>query len=127
MVQLRIVAGKLAGTRQNIRRFPCVIGRSASAHWRLEDAGIWDQHLRLDLEPREGFTATVIEGALATLNGAPLKRAVLHNGDVLECGAAKIQFWLGQTRQRNFQWRETLTWIGLAILSGGQIFLIYQL
>jgi pSer/pThr/pTyr-binding forkhead associated (FHA) protein len=127
MVQLRIFTGQDRGALQSIKRLPCVIGRGPSVDLRLEQPGIWDRHLQLQLSQAEGITAEVLPGALATVNGGPLSRAVLHNGDLIQLGAVKLQFWLSETRQRSFRLRETLTWIALALLCVGQILLIYYL
>ncbi len=127
MVQLRILTGKSAGTVQVIQRFPCLIGRGAEADLRLEEPGVWERHIQLAFVPGAGISASVLPGALATLNGQALNQEVLHNGDLLQLGSAKLQFWLGQTRQRGLRLRESLTWIGLGLLCLGQIALIYRL
>jgi pSer/pThr/pTyr-binding forkhead associated (FHA) protein len=127
IVQLRILSCKDAGALHVIRRFPCLIGRCSGADVRLEQAGVWDRHLELKLDPQQGIAATVLPGALATLNGEPFDRHRLRNGDVIEFGGAKIQFWLAPTRQRSFVLRERLTWVALGVLCAGQIALIYYL
>ncbi len=127
MVQLRILSGQSAGAVHECKRFPCQIGRSAAVTLRLEDPGVFDRHLQLDLVPGQGVTATVLPGAFVVLNGHALEQGVLRNGDVLDLGAAKVQFWLSQTRQRSLRLRETLTWIGFCLLCAGQILLIYRL
>ena len=127
MVQLRILSGKDAGVVAVVRRFPCLIGRCSTADVRLEQAGVWERHLELQLEPKQGVTAAVLPGALGTLNGEKFERKLLRNGDVIELGGGKIQFWLAPTRQRSFALREGLTWISLGVLCAGQILLIYHL
>jgi hypothetical protein len=124
MVQLKVLAGKDRGAAPVVQQFPFVVGRGASANWRIETAGVWDRHLQLDFDPHTGITATVLEGALADVNGQRFERAVLRNGDVIQFGAAKVQFWLGETRQHGFRVRETLTWLGFGALCLGQILLI---
>ena len=126
-VQLRILSDSDPAAVQVVKRFPCRIGRSSSADLRLEQAGVWDRHLELQLVPADGIAVVVLPGALATFNGEQLERKILRNGDVIELGAAKLQFWLSPTRQRSFRVRESLTWIALATLCAAQIFLIYQL
>jgi hypothetical protein len=51
----------------------------------------------------------------------------LRNGDGVEIGALKMQFWLGQTRQAGLRFREWLTWAAIAALCLAQIALIYWL
>ena len=81
----------------------------------------------LDFKPAEGVVATVQPGALASIAGQPASHAVLHNGDVIEIGSLKLQFWLSETRQRRLSVREWATWIGIGAISLGQIALVYWL
>ena len=127
MVQLRILSGKKAGTAHVARRFPVRIGRASAADLRLEEDGVWEQHLQLDLNPADGFHLRAQPGALATLNGSPLPTTPLRNGDTIEIGALKIQFWLSETRQRGLRLREWLTWAAIAALALGQVAVIYLL
>lgn len=127
MVQLKILSGAAAGTFWPLTEFPCRIGRGATANLRIEQAGVWDEHLELDYKPKEGIVATVLSGALATVNDLPIERTVLRSGDVVGLGGAKLQFSLGPTCQSSFQWRERATWITIAILSVTQILVIYLL
>jgi pSer/pThr/pTyr-binding forkhead associated (FHA) protein len=127
MVQLRILSGKYAGAVHHLRRFPCLIGRSADAELRLEEPGVWDRHLELRLDARAGFGVRVLPGARAALNGQNLTESPLRNGDTIEAGCVKIQFWLSQPRQRSLLPRERLTWAALGLLCIGQIVIVYRL
>jgi predicted component of type VI protein secretion system len=127
MVELKILSGKMAGTKQVARHFPFQIGRSASADFRLEEDGVWDQHLELMFDPGTGFVLTTKPNALASINGQPFQEAVLRNGDAIEIGALKIRFWLGETRQASLSIREGLTWAGLVLITAAQLGLIYWL
>ncbi len=127
MVLLRILSGKMAGTDITARHFPFRIGRSASAHLRVEEDGVWDQHLELTLDYASGFSVTASPDALATINGQPVRQAVLRNGDTIEIGALKIRFWLGAVRQYGLLIREWLIWLGFVAVVAGQIALIYWL
>jgi len=127
MLQLSILSGKTAGTEWVARRFPVRIGRASDSDLKLEDAGIWDEHLYLDLDPNDGFILETAPNALATLNGHPLQRTILHNGDLLELGAVKVQFSLSRTTQSGLRLREALTWAAIAAISLGQVALIYWL
>jgi hypothetical protein len=66
-------------------------------------------------------------GALLSVNGVQVDRAVLRNGDVISIGALKIQFALSPVRQSGLRARESLTWAVLAILCLGQVVLFYGL
>ncbi|MBI4662484.1 MAG: FHA domain-containing protein [Verrucomicrobia bacterium] len=127
MIQLRFLTGKLAGSVQSVERFPCAIGRNASSDLRVEDAGVWDRHLELDLDLLHGFTLRTSPDAFVCVNGQRIEQAVLKNGDLLEFGGVKIQFWLNQTRQRSLRTREFVTWAMFVLLSLGQVALIYWL
>ena len=127
MVQLKVLSGKKAGTTWVARRFPVSIGRSADADLRLEEHGVWDEHLQLDFDPAEGIVMSAQPNALATVNGQPAQQAVLRNGDVIDVGSLRMRFWLSETRQAGLRFREGMTWAGIAAISLGQIGLIYWL
>ena len=127
MIQLRVLSGRKAGTAWQARRFPVRIGRSASTDLQLEEEGVWDQHLQLDFKPAEGITLTAQPHALTTVNGRPTQEAVLRNGDGIEIGSLKLQFWLSETHQYGLHFRERLTWAAIAAISLGQVGLIYLL
>lgn len=125
MIQFKILSGKKAGTAWVARRFPVSVGRSGTAQLRVEEDGVWDQHLQLDLDPARGFVLSAEPNALAAVNGQPVDQAVLRNGDVIDVGSLKMQFWLSATRQAGLHFREGLTWVGIAVISLGQVGLIY--
>jgi pSer/pThr/pTyr-binding forkhead associated (FHA) protein len=127
MVQLKVLSGKKAGTVWTARRFPVRIGRSASADLQSDENGLWDQHLQLDFDPAAGLVLTVLSNALSTVNGQPVQQTVLRNGDIVNIGSLKLQFWLTEARQVGLRFREGLTWAAIAAISLGQIALIYWL
>jgi hypothetical protein len=127
MVQLKVLSGKKAGTIWVARRFPVRLGRSGDADLQLEDDGVWDRHLQLDFRLGEGFILKTEPDALASVNGQATRQAVLRNGDAIDLGSTRIQFWLGEVRQRGLRFREVLTWIGLAAVTLAQVGLVYWL
>lgn len=127
MVHLKIVSGKMAGRDWATRHLPVQIGRSASAAFRAEDDGVWERHLQLDFDPAEGIVLTVQPGAIATVNGQPVQRATLRNGDLIGCGSLKLQFWLAPPRQKSLWPRELVTWTLPVLISAAQLLLIYWL
>jgi pSer/pThr/pTyr-binding forkhead associated (FHA) protein len=127
MVQLEILYGTKAGTTWIARRFPVRINRSPTADLRLEESGVWDQHLTLSFDRAAGFELEVDPNAIATVNGQPVQRAILRNGDCINIGSAKIRFWLSEMRQISLCLYEGLTWVGLAAITLGQVGLIYWL
>jgi len=127
MIQFQILSGKQAGTDMVARRFPFRIGRAASADLCLEADGIWDQHLELNLIKPDGFVLNAQPNALATVNGQRVEQTRLRNGDLIEIGSLKMRFWLSATRQIGLGVREWFTWGALALLSIGQVCLVYWL
>ena len=127
MVQIKVLSGKKAGTVWVARRFPVRIGRAAAADLQLEEGGVWDQHLQLDFNPEEGIVLSAQANALATVNGQSVHRAVLRNGDAIDIGSLRMQFWLSEARQAGLRFREGLTWVGIAAISLGQVGIIYWL
>jgi len=110
MVQFHILSGKQAGARWRARRFPVRVGRTAGNDLRLEEDGVWDQHCVLNFDPAEGFVLSVEPGALLTVNREPAPSARLRNGDSVEIGSARLQFWLNETPQRSQGLREGFVW-----------------
>ena len=127
MVQFRILSGSKAGVTWVARRFPVRIGRSPDADLRLEEPGVWDEHLRIAFDRAEGFILETQSNALASANGSAVTRAVLRNGDTVELGSVKLRFWLGEARQRGLRFREWFVWFFIAAVCGGQVALIYWL
>ncbi len=127
MVQLKFLTGKQAGSVQVVRRFPCLVGRNPASDVRAEELGVWDQHFQIDLDASRGFVLKAQADALVCVNGQRIEEVFLKNGDLIEIGALKTQFWLNPTRQRSLTVREFLTWAALAILSVSQVGLVYWL
>ena len=127
MVQLKVLSGKKAGTNWVARRFPVRIGRSGTADLPLEEDGVWDEHLQLNFKAAEGIVLSAQPNALVAVNGQPVRQTVLRNGDTIEVGSLRMQFWLSETRQAGLRFREGLTWAGIAAISLGQVGLIYWL
>jgi pSer/pThr/pTyr-binding forkhead associated (FHA) protein len=127
MIRFKIVSGKMAGTERVARHFPFRIGRSPTTDLQLDDAGVWDQHLELKFDSTAGFVLTTHPQALTTVNGLPVREAILRNGDAIEIGALKMLFWLGDTRQISLRFRECATWVAFVLVVVVQLGLIYWL
>jgi len=52
---------------------------------------------------------------------------LLRNGDSIEIGGVRLQFWLGETRQSGMRLQETLVWAGIGLVTLAQVVLIYFL
>jgi hypothetical protein len=127
MVQIKILSGRKAGSSWDARRFPVRIGRSANSDLQLEEAGVWDDHLTLRLDPAEGFLLETHENALATVNGHPAPRTALRNGDTIDIGSVKLRFWMSEPRQRGQALREAFVWTLITAVCLAQIALVYWL
>jgi len=127
ILQLSILSGKKAGATWVARRFPVRIGRAPSNDLQFDEEGVWNEHLTLEFDPAEGFLLQAHSHALVSVNGELVGRSFLRNGDVLELGALKLQFWLAETPQRGLRLREGLTWAGIVAVCLGQVVLIYWL
>ena len=127
MIQLNVLSGKKAGNQSVARRFPFRIGRSAGNELRLDDDGVWDQHLTLEFQREAGFTLTAASNALASVNSRPVQTVVLRNGDLITLGSVKLQFWLGNARQRGLRAGEFLVWALVVAVTFAQFALIYWL
>ena len=100
MIELKALSGHTAGTKWSARRFPVHIGRSNKAEMRLEEPGVWDKHALIDLRPGDGFVLKAEPDALVSLNSQPTRESLLKNGDIIQLGAARVQFWLTPMKQR---------------------------
>jgi pSer/pThr/pTyr-binding forkhead associated (FHA) protein len=127
MIQLLILAGKKATGQLIARHFPFCIGRAPGNDLQLDDDGVWDQHLRLEVHPQQGITLTAAPNALVTVNSRPVQTALLRNGDVITLGAAKLQFWLATVRQQGLRLHEGFVWALLSLVVLCEILLIYWL
>lgn len=127
MVQLSILTGKQAGSQKVARRFPVRVGRAPDNDLVLDSDGVWQRHFEIHFDSHRGFIWKPVEGAFARVNGNEMAGGVLRNGDVLEAGAAKIQFWLGRTCPGGIGMQEALAWALICFVSLGQILLIYWL
>ena len=127
MIQLNILSGKKAGAQSAVRHFPFRIGRAEGNDLKLEDDGVWDRHLVLEFQKKEGFKLATSANALVTVNGEPVQEKILRNGDIITVGSAKLQFWLAAAQQRGLRARENFFWALLAFITLGQFILIYRL
>jgi len=127
MVQLKVLSGKMAGAVIAARHFPFQIGRGPGVDLRLEDDGVWERHAEVSFDRERGFVLKTQASALASVNGQPLAEGLLRSGDIIEMGAAKLCFWLGETRQKSLGFREWLAWLGFALVIALQLYLIWWL
>lgn len=127
MVQFNILSGKQAGDQWVTRHFPVRIGRAASNDFRLEEDGVWNQHCEVKFSPDDGFTLVAEPNALVTINHQPAQTSRLHNGDSIELGSVRLQFWLSEARQSGLRLREWFVCTLVVGISFAEIALIYWL
>jgi predicted component of type VI protein secretion system len=127
MIQLDILSGKKAGSQSVARHFPFLIGRAAGNDLQIEDDGIWDQHLVLKFQKKNGFNLECCANALVTVNDESVRNKILRNGDTITIGSARLQFWLAAAMQRGLQVRENFVWALLIFITLGQLILVYWL
>lgn len=125
--QLQILDGKRAGFLWEARSFPFWVGRAAEAALRLEEPGVWEKHLEFTCVRAEGFKVRVAPQALARLNGELFQESWLRSGDIVDLGGVRVRFWLPPAPLISWRFREWMTWLGMALLAGSEIFLAYWL
>ncbi len=126
--QLHITAGKMACQYYPANTFPLTIGRGTACNLQMTDSGIWEQHLEIDVDRQYHLLIRCNPETTAMINGEPLRETqTLRNGDQIEIGTGKIQFWLGNVRQKNLHNHETIMWVLLGILTLAEITLILWL
>jgi hypothetical protein len=107
---------------------PVRIGRSADCQMRLEEMGVWDHHVELDLDYNDSFLLRPASEASTLVNDEPLKEEhKLANGDMILLGKTKVQFLIGPVRQRSLDTHEALCWMWLAAFAAAQVWLILWL
>jgi len=126
MVQLQILSGRKAGAKFDGSSLPITIGRSDQADVSLDEPGVWPCHCKIQWL-QEGMVLEVEPDALASVNGMPMARALLRNGDMITLGSVTLRFSLSPIRQSSAAVREWLTWIALGALCLGQVAAIYWL
>jgi hypothetical protein len=93
----------------------------------LGDAGVWDEHAAVHFDREDGFFVESAPEAIVAVNGDKVTRCRLRNGDHLDCGSVKLQFWLAAVRQQSLRPREALTWVALGGLCLIELWIIYRL
>ncbi len=126
MIQFQFLSGKMAGVNWTTRRFPVTVGRASANALVLDEAGVWDRHFTLEFARNEGVLLAVAPDAIVRVNQQPVTRVRLRNGDTIEAGAARLQFWLAAPIPRGLRWREWWVWALIAGVCLGQMVLIYR-
>ena len=107
------------------KRLPVTVGRDPACSFRLEEDGVWDQHLQIKIVAPDRIGLEAGAGAYTAVNGEPVQEALLRNGDLIEIGGVQMRFGLCPVRQRGLTFREALTWAALIALCLSQVLLSY--
>ena len=109
-------------------QFPVRLGRGGECAMRIEEEGVWEHHVEIGLDNENRFRLKRISDASVMVNGEPMaKFQPLANGDVLELGSVKLQFWLGTVQQQQLSTREAAVWALLAAVTAVQVCLLLWL
>lgn len=108
-------------------RFPFHIGRRSESDFSTEDAGLWEKHAVIELDPETGFLVKASSEASVLVNGSPIRSAHLRNGDHVCLGVLEFTCWLSPPRQRPLLVGEGVTWAIIVAVLVGQIALISAL
>jgi len=124
MIQFVSLSGKTAGASWVARRFPVRAGRAPGNDLRLEAPGVFDQHFEVDVKSGESLELSVRGSALANVNGQPVTRCLLRNGDLVEVGSARLRFWLAPTQQSSLRASQVGVWLAWFAVLAAQVILL---
>ena len=128
LVQLQVRQGAAAGHVLSADQLPIRLGRGKGCHLQLADEGVWEQHGEIDINADQQFILRRHPEAGVMINGEPAGESTpLSNGDEIELGAAKLQFWLGGVRQKNLAAREAAGWALLGAITVAEVILLLWL
>jgi pSer/pThr/pTyr-binding forkhead associated (FHA) protein len=125
MIELRVLSGAKRGSVLEGESLPLTLGRAATDHFRLEDAGVWDKHAHFERAEGGEITLTARKDALVTINGTKVRQTTLKSGDLLEFGGTKLRFGLKPAKQPPLQTREFFTWSLLLLVTVVQGIIVF--
>lgn len=91
MVHLRISILSQPDREVVVGSLPARLGRSPRCEIVCEADGIWDEHLRLTLDPSHRLAVEAVHHALVTVNDQRIGHAVLKPRDRINCGGATLE------------------------------------
>lgn len=110
-----------------LARFPFLIGRSPDAGLRLETPGIWDRHLLLELDPREGVVARAQGQAISLVSGQAIEAHRLRQGEELRLGAVSLELMLAAAPRKSLWAPEALVWFLTLAITAAELILLWRL
>jgi hypothetical protein len=127
VIQLHVLNGRKGSAALTARRLPVRLGRGTACEFRLEDDGVWEEHLVFSVAAPNQIQFRSTPDAFTAVNGRRMQEGILCNGDLIEIGGVQLRFSLAPVEQHSLVWREAFTWVALAALALGQVVLIYLL
>lgn len=127
MYCLTVVDGKHRGKEIELNRFPFVVGKNREAQLCLSDAGVWEDHLAIELRAGEGPSVRRMGDGLVDVNSEPVERTKLRNGDVITLGAAQLRFGAAPVKRRSLVIHNAVSWLAIACVLVVELFLIFLL
>lgn len=101
MVQFEVFRSGQKPVVHPVAALPCRIGRSGKCGLRLQEPGIWEEHVELSQGADDSFQISRVGEGSLILNGESRDDGRLVNGDTIELGATKLRFWLTPVRPRS--------------------------
>ena len=111
MDEVNILSGAEAGTVVSLTRFPFSIGRRET-DLVLATSGVWDSHFTVSQGAGRAFVLVPSPDAPVSVSGQQVTDILpLRNGDLIDCGAARLQFRVSPARQKSLVGRERAVWV----------------
>lgn len=123
MYQLTALEGENHGGRFFLGKASFVLGKNPNADLQLKEAGVWNDHVRIEVSEREPRIRRLGEGILI-LNSEPTDLAVLRNGDLIQIGGAKFIFEVSPPKRRPFHVQHFLLWGMIVFIAFSEMILI---
>lgn len=128
MLSLRFLSGRRRGEVEGGLKLPFSVGRSASDQVRVAEEGVWDGHLRLEVE--EGRRVVAVpgsDGAVYRNGELAAAKVPVVNGDRFSLGAATFEVWLSSPGVLPLWRMEWLLWAFVGLVVAAEIFLVFCL
>jgi len=101
---LIVLAGENLGRMYRIDQLETIVGRAAEAGIRLEDDGVSRKHAKICQADGEVWVEDMRSANGTIVNGQPVERRVLHDGDKIQMGSTTVlKFTYSDRLEEDFQ------------------------
>lgn len=100
--RLIVVSGMLLGLQVELRDAPVVIGRSSDCELSMPHPSVSRQHCRIWRDADQFFIEDMGSTNRTYLNGKPIQRAELRDGDQVSVGSNAIKFFIGSSLEASY-------------------------